>query len=306
LSGVEQYRGTGIDQPLGILRMGYVDQRSSSGSVVGHRQVPPFLIVPLWDTRGQATRGVFADGGEKRCETRNGHLRCIFVTWPNSWFVLTRPNVRRSVWHGTLIEDKADAAGTIYRRNRYYDPATGRFTQEDPIGLRGGLNLYGYANGDPVNFHDPFGLSADCRKSPGGCPTPQKVFLDTQVRERAEEMYKETLLDGKERGAVVSHDADGNLSVGPTIVGTARNIWGVASVPGLRNPPEDAAGIIHTHPGDSTTEGPSESDFRHAARNHVYSVVRDPAGLWLVNPDGSAAYKQTLPAPTVYPCPRCW
>jgi len=35
----------------------------------------------------------------------------------------------------------------------------------DPIGLAGGLNLYGYANGDPINFDDPFGL---CPKSGGG------------------------------------------------------------------------------------------------------------------------------------------
>jgi hypothetical protein len=46
----------------------------------------------------------------------------------------------------------------MYKRNRYYDPNTGRFTQEDPIGLAGGLNLYGFAGGDPVNFSDPFGL----------------------------------------------------------------------------------------------------------------------------------------------------
>ena len=56
------------------------------------------------------------------------------------------------------MEGKLDRTGTMYRRNRYYDPATGRFTQEDPIGLAGGLNLYGYAGGDPVNFSDPFGL----------------------------------------------------------------------------------------------------------------------------------------------------
>ena len=39
----------------------------------------------------------------------------------------------------------------------------GSFTQEDPIGIAGGLNLYGYANGDPVNFSDPFGLDA-CKR----------------------------------------------------------------------------------------------------------------------------------------------
>jgi murein DD-endopeptidase MepM/ murein hydrolase activator NlpD len=46
----------------------------------------------------------------------------------------------------------------MHMRNRYYDPNSGRFTQEDPIGLAGGLNLYGFANGDPINFSDPFGL----------------------------------------------------------------------------------------------------------------------------------------------------
>jgi len=64
-------------------------------------------------------------------------------------------------WFGSLIQDKADKSGLIYMRNRYYDPATGKFTQEDPIGLAGGLNLYGFAGGDPINFSDPFGLAAD-------------------------------------------------------------------------------------------------------------------------------------------------
>ncbi|MBX6330543.1 MAG: RHS repeat-associated core domain-containing protein [Gemmatimonadaceae bacterium] len=44
----------------------------------------------------------------------------------------------------------------------YYDASTGRFTQEDPIGLAGGLNVYGYANGDPVSYADPFGLCPWC------------------------------------------------------------------------------------------------------------------------------------------------
>jgi uncharacterized protein RhaS with RHS repeats len=52
-----------------------------------------------------------------------------------------------------------------YKRNRYYDPASGRFTQVDPIGLAGGLNAYGFGGGDQVNFSDPFGL---CPKDAGG------------------------------------------------------------------------------------------------------------------------------------------
>lgn len=61
-----------------------------------------------------------------------------------------------------MLEDRRDKAGTDYRRNRYYDPRSGRFTQEDPIGLAGGLNAYGFADGDPINFSDPFGLCPVC------------------------------------------------------------------------------------------------------------------------------------------------
>jgi RHS repeat-associated protein len=61
------------------------------------------------------------------------------------------------IWFGTLLHDKENSTGTHYRRNRVLNPTTGRFTQEDPIGLAGGINLYGFASGDPVNFGDPFG-----------------------------------------------------------------------------------------------------------------------------------------------------
>ncbi|HUE85104.1 MAG TPA: hypothetical protein VMO26_03425, partial [Vicinamibacterales bacterium] len=37
--------------------------------------------------------------------------------------------------------------------------------QEDPIGYAGGINLYGFAGGDPVNFSDPFGLCASAADS---------------------------------------------------------------------------------------------------------------------------------------------
>jgi hypothetical protein len=41
---------------------------------------------------------------------------------------------------------------------RPYNPLDGRFLQRDPIGERGGLNLYGFVGNDPVNRWDALGL----------------------------------------------------------------------------------------------------------------------------------------------------
>jgi hypothetical protein len=40
-------------------------------------------------------------------------------------------------------------------RARYYNPATGRFLSEDPIGFLGGINEYIYADDDPEDYSDP-------------------------------------------------------------------------------------------------------------------------------------------------------
>ncbi|HEM8188593.1 TPA: RHS domain-containing protein [Providencia stuartii] len=47
--------------------------------------------------------------------------------------------------------------GLLYNTFRYYAPDLGRFTQQDPIGLAGGLNLYQYAP-NPLTWVDPWGL----------------------------------------------------------------------------------------------------------------------------------------------------
>jgi RHS repeat-associated protein len=57
-----------------------------------------------------------------------------------------------------------EETGLSYNRFRYYDPETGRYISEDPIGLRGGTNLYGYVH-RPLTWGDPFGLK-ECNIDP--------------------------------------------------------------------------------------------------------------------------------------------
>ena len=51
-----------------------------------------------------------------------------------------------------------DSTGVYYYRARYFDPVLKRFISAYPIGLGGGVNFYGYVEGNPVSFTDPKGL----------------------------------------------------------------------------------------------------------------------------------------------------
>jgi RHS repeat-associated protein len=52
-------------------------------------------------------------------------------------------------------------SGDHYNLNRTYEPATGSYLSADPIGLRGGFNVYIYANGNALRWIDPSGLYWD-------------------------------------------------------------------------------------------------------------------------------------------------
>ena len=80
-----------------------------------------------------------------------------FQAWGNS----------REEWHNTQHEQEQNLrfqgqyldreTGLHYNTFRFYDPDIGRFTQPDPIGLLGGINLYQYAP-NSTGWIDPLGL----------------------------------------------------------------------------------------------------------------------------------------------------
>ncbi len=54
-------------------------------------------------------------------------------------------------------KERDEESGLNYHGARYYAPWLGRWTTTDPIGLRGGLNLFAYVRGNPVGKSDPTG-----------------------------------------------------------------------------------------------------------------------------------------------------
>jgi RHS repeat-associated protein len=163
--------GLAVDQPLSVTRYDYRDKPGTNADWLTWQR---FTWQIYWNYQGLPAYGTLTTGAwaypnqlgpnQPSCPPVGNQTpqRCVLVQWPlaHSAYDRNRRKVQYPSWHGSLLEGKRDRSGLEYRRNRMYDPATGRFTQEDPIGLAGGLNQYGFAAGDPVNFSDPFGLCA--------------------------------------------------------------------------------------------------------------------------------------------------
>ena len=53
--------------------------------------------------------------------------------------------------------ERDEETGLMYCRARFYEAQLGRFINEDPIGLDGGINPYAYVGNSPLRFTDPTG-----------------------------------------------------------------------------------------------------------------------------------------------------
>ncbi len=247
----------GIDQPVAITRVNYVMgqdwlHRTSQFSFNPPRLKPRFTIVPFWNPRGDAPVGVFSTGDQFSCGVPHIYpagddTACVAIRWPFNWSSSDRNGgLPHDYWHGTLLEGKRDGSGFRYMRNRYYDPLTGRFTQEDPSGLAGGLNVYGFASGDPINFSDPFGLHScedagnedhDDEEVIGYNPDGSPIIVTTHVDCSAERKAAEELSALERWMAAVTPDwlvpigkCIANYTNGPLNIGALANLGASTAV----------------------------------------------------------------------------
>ena len=80
------------------------------------------------------------------------------------------------------------ATGFYYYGLRYYDPAKGRWLSRDPIGERGGVNMYGFVYNSPVDIFDSTG-----REPSKPIGTMQQLFPDQTAKM---DPLKDQLLQG--------------------------------------------------------------------------------------------------------------
>lgn len=301
--------GRQIDRPLSLTRVNYADNPWSMavGDTAGYKVWEPFTIVPLWNSQGEAYNGSFGDGNQwklRHPSDPSADSLSVRIGWPDGWdaYARTQWGAKPRFWHGSLIQDKRDNSGLNYRRNRYYDPTKGQFTQEDPIGLAGGLNLYGFNDGDPVNLSDPFGLCPEeDRDDDGLCPGGLTVEQWEVVEEIATLLLElsEALEHKPEFGRYVMGTETGQGYPDWRLFGGGSNDRLVGTpYSGGDLPiqtPEDAAALVHTHPYGVTREGegrirsslePTFADQWNAMLRGVAVFTANRDGMRVVLPNG--------------------
>nr|WP_269318612.1 MULTISPECIES: RHS repeat-associated core domain-containing protein [unclassified Halomonas] len=161
----------------------------------------PGSFVPMLridDTeQGQVLSAYITDvlGTPMQLVTPNGQPR--WLAEPDDWAAVKNQRAVRNVTQPIRFQGQwhDEESGLYYNSHRYYDPQQGRYISQDPIGLNGGTNLYGYVT-NPISMVDPLGLSGG-PYGLGGGPYSQSNRISRSV-EQAEDAFSTRLTILKE------------------------------------------------------------------------------------------------------------
>ncbi|HQQ78068.1 MAG TPA: RHS repeat-associated core domain-containing protein, partial [Thermoanaerobaculia bacterium] len=121
--------GPSIDEPLAMYASGAVSYLNADG--LGS-------VVATNSTAGTVTHGT------------------VFDAWG-----VTKADTGTRTHSFTYTGREVGEAGLQHYRERWQYPSTGRFTQEDPLGIYDGPSLYLYVRGQPTQLFDPTGLVSE-------------------------------------------------------------------------------------------------------------------------------------------------
>jgi RHS repeat-associated protein len=185
-------------------------EKSSSGSVTSTKQCV-FVGAKMVEERnagGTVTKQYFPEGmtilsGYSTTGSfyyTRDHLGSVRELLSSTGTVVSRLNYdpygRTTLVSGTNLSDFQYAgyyehatSGLNLTMFRAYDPNTARWLSRDPIGEKGGINLYGYVGNDPTNFIDPLGLfscqeiCAEMAKVESGKGPLRKLMNDGDIKD---------------------------------------------------------------------------------------------------------------------------
>jgi RHS repeat-associated protein len=193
-------------------------------------------------------------------------------------------------------------AGVYYYKNRTYHAELGVFMQADPIGHSGGVNLYAYVGGDPVNFTDPWGLwrwdGDDNDEDPPVedvitvtgvrfCPRGATCLYGDDALAALSDLFGDIANFGEDLPETIGIYADGELEI---IVAEQTVLRCTDGRTRLRNEfRADMSGIdalLHTHnQGTDPTPGPEDGRVvaRYGIPNVAVSRSRGRTTAWVVD-----------------------
>ncbi|WP_304438406.1 RHS repeat-associated core domain-containing protein, partial [Lysobacter sp. Root983] len=126
---------------LGGLPVGVIDTNNLHYVQADHLGTPRNVIDPVAEKSvwaWQLGNEVFGDRAPNQDPDNNGTAFVFDLRFPGQRYDAT--------------------SGLNYNYFRDYDPATGRYSQSDPIGLKGGTSTYAYVSSNPMLRIDPYGL----------------------------------------------------------------------------------------------------------------------------------------------------
>jgi len=139
------------------LQTSYLWGLDLSGTMQGAGGVGGLLkegsLYPTYDANGNVMQKLDGTGATVMNVAYDPFGTIISGTLVGEYGFSTKPFINGPDWY--------------YYGFRYYDPVTGRWPSRDPIGERGGLNLYGMVGNDAINWIDILGLQGG-KKCCGG------------------------------------------------------------------------------------------------------------------------------------------